>query len=144
MKHKLLFYISLFLAITCFGKKIYTMASSDFTNQFNKTKFLQRVYCTNEKKEKVWLYCNDNTNLTITLSNKKQEKLAQRGWTVRLIFEQSLRSFLGRESAESPAAPFRLQHTVVKGKGLVNPGLSFASMLEQSGVNRQPSVKRKK
>lgn len=75
MKHKLLFYISLFLAITCFGKKIYTMASSDFTNQFNKTKFLQRVYCTNEKKEKVWLYCNDNTNLTITLSNKKQEKL---------------------------------------------------------------------
>ena len=69
---------------------------------------------------------------------------AQRGWTVRLIFEQSLRSFLARESAESPAAPFRLQHTVVKGKGLVNPGLSFASMLEQSGVNRQPSVKRKK
>lgn len=60
----------------------------------------------------------------------------RRGWTVRLLFEESLRSFLERESSETSSAPFRLKHTIVKGKGLVNPGLSFAEILEQSGVDR--------
>ncbi len=83
-------------------------------------------------------------DLPQALLDEARAAAAQRGWTVRLIFEQSLRSFLARESAGSPAAPFRLQHTVVKGKGLVNPGLSFAGMLEQSGINRQTPVNREK
>ncbi len=83
-------------------------------------------------------------DLPQSLLDDARAAAAQRGWTVRLIFEQSLRSFLARESAESSAAPFRLQHTVVKGKGLVNPGISFAEILEQSGVNRQTPVNRRK
>ena len=61
----------------------------------------------------------------------------RRGWTVRVLFEESLRSFLEGEAAEGPKAPFKLQHTIVKGNGLVNPGQSFAGMLAMSGIDRQ-------
>ena len=57
-----------------------------------------------------------------------------RGWTVRALFEESLRSFL---DAEPPGrgAPFRLRHRIVKGKEA--PTMSFAEMLEASGVDRR-------
>lgn len=60
----------------------------------------------------------------------------RRGWTVRVMFEESLRAFLDGERGRAPAAPSRLEHTIVTGKGPANPALTFAEMLEISGINR--------
>jgi len=58
----------------------------------------------------------------------------RRGWSVRLFFEESLRSFL-QQTAERPQS-FRLAHTVVQGHEF--PALSFAEMLDATVPNRSP------
>lgn len=75
MKHNLLFVLLLLVATPSFAKRTYTMTRNDFQNQFNENSSLLKVYCHNEKGEKVWLYCNNNTMLTISLNNKKTEDL---------------------------------------------------------------------
>ena len=75
MKDKLILIFLLFASTSSFGKKIYTMSREDFGNQFNEKQYLLSVYCHNEKGEKVWLYCNDNTILKISLKNNKTETL---------------------------------------------------------------------
>ncbi len=51
------------------------MDKNDFVNQFNDSKSLLRVYCYNEKGEKVWLDCNEKSQLTIELSDHKEYNL---------------------------------------------------------------------
>lgn len=65
----------LYISTSSFGRKRYTMTKEDFTHQFNENHYLKRVYCQNEKGQKVWLYCNNNTILTIGLKNSKTEDL---------------------------------------------------------------------
>lgn len=77
-------------------------------------------------------------DLSEDLLSEARELAERRGWTVRVVFEESLRRFIGNEANALPAEPFRLQHTVVGGEGLVNPGMTFAEMLEASGVDRRP------
>jgi hypothetical protein len=60
----------------------------------------------------------------------------RRGWTVRALFEESLRAFPERENAAGEAAPFELRHTVVEGEAELS--MTFAEMLEVSGINRIP------
>lgn len=75
MKEKLFIIILLFISTTSFGRKLYTMTKEDFANQFNENHYLQKIYCQNEKGEKVWLHCTNSTILTISLKNKKPESL---------------------------------------------------------------------
>jgi hypothetical protein len=63
-------------------------------------------------------------------------KAEQRGWTVRLVFEESLRAFLQQEQAPLNQPPFRLAHTVVQGDEF--PGMTFAQMLEATAPDRLP------
>ncbi len=58
----------------------------------------------------------------------------QRGWTVRVLFEESLRAFLQAKTGTSPE-PFRLEHRIVDGQGA--PTMTLSEMLETSGINRQ-------
>ncbi len=60
----------------------------------------------------------------------------RRGWTVRLVFEESLRAFLQNEEIAGKKEAFRLGHTVVQGREF--PGMTFAEMLEATGPNRLP------
>ena len=75
MKEKLFIIILLFISTTSFGRKLYTMTKEDFASQFNENLYLQKVYCQNEKGEKVWLHCTNSTILTISLKDKKPESL---------------------------------------------------------------------
>lgn len=59
---------------------------------------------------------------------------ARRGWTVRVVFEESLRAFLQNEEAAFPKAPFQLGHTIVKGERA--PDMTFQEMLDASDLNR--------
>jgi metal-responsive CopG/Arc/MetJ family transcriptional regulator len=59
----------------------------------------------------------------------------QRGWTVRVVFEESLRAFLERQKTEAESQPFTLAHTIVGGSEL--PDLSFAQMLEATDPDRR-------
>ena len=60
----------------------------------------------------------------------------RRGWTVRGLFEESLRAFPEHENVQGKAAPFELRHTVVGSEAA--PSMTFAEMLEVSGINRIP------
>jgi hypothetical protein len=60
----------------------------------------------------------------------------RRGWTVRILFEESLRAFLHTDGSTRKTQPFRLAHTVVRGHEF--PALSFAEMLEATTPNRLP------
>lgn len=60
----------------------------------------------------------------------------RRGWTVKVMFEESVRAFVNSERVRAPATPGRLEHTIVTGEGPANPALTFAEMLEISGINR--------
>jgi hypothetical protein len=59
------------------------------------------------------------------------------GWTVRVVFEESLRAFLQQEEASARNQPFRLAHTVVQGREF--PGMSFTQMLEATDPDRLPA-----
>lgn len=61
----------------------------------------------------------------------------RRGWTVRVVFEESLRAFLRQDEASVLNQPFRLAHTVVPGREF--PGMSFTQMLEATDPNRLPA-----
>lgn len=58
----------------------------------------------------------------------------KRGWTVRVVFEESLRAFVQREELLAVSEPFRLSHSVVKGREF--PKMNFAQMLEASAPER--------
>ena len=58
----------------------------------------------------------------------------RRGWTVRVVFEESLREFVEREQSKAATEPFRLAHTVVRGSEF--PAMSFAQMLEATDPDR--------
>lgn len=75
LKMKTIIYLLLFISFSCYGERIYTMDKNDFINQFNDSIALQKIYCYNEKGEKIWLNCNENFQLTIKLSNNKEYKL---------------------------------------------------------------------
>ena len=76
------------------------------------------------------------TTIDLPPSLVSEAKIAarQRGWTVRVLFEESLRAFLQAENQVNPE-PFRLEHSIVHGEGA--PALTFAEMLETSGINRR-------
>jgi hypothetical protein len=61
----------------------------------------------------------------------------RRGWTVRVVFEESLRAFLQQEEISDRHQPFRLAHTVVQGQEF--PAMSFTQMLEATDSNRFPA-----
>ena len=65
-----------------------------------------------------------------------REVARQRGWNVRVVFEESLRQFLEKERSAAGAKPYRLRHSPVRGKA--NPGLTFEEMLAVSGIDRLP------
>lgn len=75
MRERLILILLLCISTASFGKKTYTMTTEDFSKQFNENHYLKRVYCLNEKGEKVWLHCNNKTILTIHLKNNKTEDL---------------------------------------------------------------------
>lgn len=77
-------------------------------------------------------------DLSESLLASVRELAQRRGWTVKVVFEESLRAFLEREAASTPHPPPALQHTIVYGKGLVDPSLTFAQQLELSGSDRLP------
>jgi hypothetical protein len=75
MKIKTLIYFLIFISFSCYGKRIYTIDKNDFVKQFNDSITLRKIYCFNEKGEKVWLHFNENSQLTIKLSDNKEYKL---------------------------------------------------------------------
>ena len=77
-------------------------------------------------------------DLPENLLSEARNLAESRGWTVRVVFEESLRAFLENEANRPKTEPFRLQHTVVGGHGLASPGMTFAEMLEASGIDRRP------
>jgi predicted transcriptional regulator len=58
----------------------------------------------------------------------------QREWEIKEVFEESLRAFLDLQSKPASAKPFRLKHTIVRGRAV--PEISFAEMLEVWDANR--------
>ena len=58
----------------------------------------------------------------------------RRGWTVRVVFEESLRAFLQREHQPGSKPQFRLAHTVVQGREF--PGMNFSEMLDATDPSR--------
>lgn len=64
------------------------------------------------------------------LMAEARELAKRKGWTVKVVLEQSLRDFLEKEKA-APAKPFEWNPVTVKGE-LVEPGMTFARMLELS------------
>lgn len=76
-------------------------------------------------------------DLPESLLSEARSLAERRGWTVRVVFEESLRAFIENEAKREAAPPFRLQHTIVGGDGLAQPGMTFAEMLETSGIDRR-------
>jgi len=74
-KTTLLLLCLLLFSGTSFSRQVYTLTKQDFSAQFNSDHSLRRVYCLNEKGEKIWLNCNDNTILTISLATGTKEPL---------------------------------------------------------------------
>jgi len=58
----------------------------------------------------------------------------RRGWTLKTVFEESLRNFVEMEELRKDAPLFRLQHTIVTGKK--PPSMTFAEMIEMSYLDR--------
>jgi len=56
----------------------------------------------------------------------------RKGWTVKVVLEESLRAFLDKEKSAPPTTPFVWNPVTVKGQGLQNPNLTFAEILEMS------------
>ncbi len=48
-----------------------------------------------------------------------------------------MQTTIDHEANRGQTPPFRLQHTVVCGDGLNNPGLTLAEMLEASDIDRR-------
>ena len=57
-----------------------------------------------------------------------------RGWTVRTVFEESLRAFIERAGDTRGMKPFRLAHTIVRGKEY--PKMTFSEMLAATDLSR--------
>jgi len=55
---------------------------------------------------------------------------AQHGWTVRIVLEESLRQFLGKQQAGGAAGAPAWRPVVFDGEGLQTPGMTFREMLE--------------
>jgi predicted transcriptional regulator len=75
-------------------------------------------------------------DLPDTLLAEVRAVAERRGWTVRVVFEESLRAFVQQEEVRARRQPFRLAHTIVKGRKF--PEMSFAEMLEATAPNRLP------
>ena len=60
----------------------------------------------------------------------------RRGWTVDVVIEESIRTFLRQEATPAGQQPFRLAHTVVQGQEF--PDMTFADMLEATAPDRLP------
>ena len=58
----------------------------------------------------------------------------RRGWTVRVVFEESLRQFLQNDATSQKADLFQLSHTIVGGDPA--PVMSFSEMLELTNPGR--------
>lgn len=74
-------------------------------------------------------------DLPESLLNEVRTAAQRKGWTVRVLFEESLRTFLASEAAAGTPEPFTLRHSVVHGE--TAPAMTFSEMLEVSGVNRR-------
>lgn len=75
MKANKLIILFSILSLTAFGKKTYTLSKDEFIKQFNDSSTLDRVYCHNEKGNKVWLYVNKNSILTAKFIDKTEKEL---------------------------------------------------------------------
>ena len=75
-------------------------------------------------------------DLPETLLADARAAAERRGWTVRVVFEESLREFLQKDETAKQAGTFRLSHTIVGGD--VAPALSFSEMLEMTNPGRLP------
>jgi metal-responsive CopG/Arc/MetJ family transcriptional regulator len=75
-------------------------------------------------------------DLPETLLAEVRAVAEKRGWTVRVVFEESLRAFVQQEETRAKSKPFRLAHTVVKGRTF--PSMSFAEMLQATAPDRLP------
>lgn len=71
--YKLIILFSI-LSLTAFGKKTYFLSKDEFTKQFNDSSTLDRIYCHNEKGDKVWLYINQNSILTAKFIDKTEKE----------------------------------------------------------------------
>jgi hypothetical protein len=76
-------------------------------------------------------------DLPANLLDEARDAAQRRGWTIRVVFEESLRAFLEADARQAKAAPLRLRHTIVKGTAV--PEMTFAEMLEASGIDRGPA-----
>ena len=76
MKTKALLIVLLFISISSFGiEYTYTIPKADFIAQFSSPRFLNMVYCFNEKGNKVWIYCGDDLPLYLKLKNGKKKEV---------------------------------------------------------------------
>lgn len=73
-------------------------------------------------------------DLPETLLADVRETAERKGWTVRVVFEESLRAFISRQAEEANRKPHQLVHTVVQGTNF--PGMSFSEMLDATAPNR--------
>ena len=71
-----------------------------------------------------------------TLLEQAKTLSSERGWTMRMVFEESLRSYLAKQTARTK--PFRFRPHVVKGRGL-QPGIEWSqlSQLVREDLDRQ-------
>lgn len=73
-------------------------------------------------------------DLPEALLEETRNAAERHGWSVKLVFEESLRAFLQNEKLQSAESAFRLNHTVVNGERF--PAMSFSQMLDATGPNR--------
>lgn len=75
MKNTGFLFLLVLFSISSFGAKRYNISKEEFINQFNESKYLNRVYCQNESGETIWLICNENTILNLVFDDDIIEKV---------------------------------------------------------------------
>lgn len=78
MKQKSLILVLLLISICSFGRKFYTLSKEEFASQFTVGMPLDRIYCYNEAGDKVWLYVNQASILTLVIGEKETNLVLQK------------------------------------------------------------------
>lgn len=75
MKNTVFLFLLVIISISSFGVKRYNISIEEFINQFNESKYLNRVYCQNDSGEIIWLICNENTILNLVFEDGIRKKV---------------------------------------------------------------------
>lgn len=75
-------------------------------------------------------------DLPETLLAEARAVAERRGWTVRVVFEESLREFIQRDASTPVPTSFLLAHSIAGGEN--PPAMTFNEMLELTNPSRLP------